>query len=246
MMAAPPASDSEVPKKSALWMFANIWFEPGRVFEQVARAPRWWIPLLILSIATVAYLAAFSTQVGWDTFIRREMDNNPRLENLSSEQRAQIISTQAKFASIAGYVGAPVGIVGNACIIAAVLILIFKYLLDAPCGFGQALGVVSWSMLPGLLKVGAAILMVYLQSPQDFDLKNPVGVNIGYYLSSGSPAWVRSLLSSLDLFALWNLLLVATGMSVVARKPWGSALVAILIPWGLYVVITTGGAALFG
>ena len=246
MMAAPPASDPEVPKKSALWMFANIWFEPGRVFEQVARAPRWWIPLLILSIATVAYLAAFSTHVGWDTFIRREMDNNPRLENLSAEQREQIVSTQVKVASIAGYVGIPVALVANACIIAAVLILIFKYLLDAPCGFGQALGVASWSMLPGLLNVGAAILMVYMQSPQDFDFKNPVGVNIGYYLSSESPAWMRSLLSSIDLFSFWNLLLITTGMSVVARKPWGSALVGILIPWGLYVALKTAWAALFG
>lgn len=246
MTAATPASGPEVPQKSALWMLANIWFEPGRVFEQVARAPRWWIPLLILTLATVAYLAAFSTQVGWDTYLRREFESNPRLEGLSSEQREQMMGTQVKIASIAGYVGAPVGMMANACIVAAVLILIFRYLLDAPCGFGQTLGVVSWSMLPGLLKVGAAILMMYLQSPQDFDLKNPVGVNIGYYLSSESPAWMRSLLSSLDLFSLWNLLLVATGMSVAARKPWGSALVAILIPWGLYVVITTGWAALLG
>lgn len=246
MTAAAPAFDPKVPKKSALWMLANIWFEPGRVFEQVARAPRWWIPLLILSIATLAYLAAFSTQVGWDTFIRHEMDNNPRLENLSSEQREGIVRTQGKVASIAGYVGAPIGMVANACIVAALLILIFKYLLDAPCGFGQTLGVVSWSMLPGLLHFGAATLMVYLQSPQDFDLKNPVGVNIGYYLGSESPAWMRSLLSSIDLFSFWNLLLITTGMSVVARKPWGSALVGILIPWGLYVALKTAWAALFG
>jgi hypothetical protein len=246
MSVAAAAPDPATPNKSALWMFANIWFEPGRVFEQVVTAPRWWVPLLLLSVATVVYMAAFSTQIGWDTFMRNELDSNPRLENLSVDQREQIIRTQVKFAAIAGYAGAPIGMIASACIIGAVFVLILRYMLDAPCGFGQTLGVVAWSMVPGLLNIGAAILMVYMQSPQDFDLKNPVGVNIGYYLSKESPAWMRSLLSSIDFFSLWNILLLATGMSILARKPWASSLVAVLIPWGVYVALKTGWAAIFG
>lgn len=242
---APGPAALSNPNKSTLWMLGNIWFEPGRVFHQVVHTPRWWAPLLILSLTAVAYMAVFTSHVGWETFMHREIDNNPRLENLSSEQREQIIATQVKFASIAGFVGVPVGFLANACIIGAVLILIFKYLLDAPCSFGQTLGVVSWSMMPNLLNIGAAVLMVFLQAPQDFDLKNPVGVNIGYYMGHDTSAWLRSLLSSIDFFSLWSILLLATGMSIVARKSWGSALTAVLVPWALYVVIKTAGAAIF-
>jgi hypothetical protein len=124
--------------------------------------------------------------------------------------------------------------------------LVFKYLLDGPCAFSQALGVVSWSMVPGLLNSLAALAVMLTLPAAEFDLKNPVGVNLGYYLGPESSAWMKSLLSSIDFFSIWTILLLATGMSVITRKSWGSSLGAILIPWGFYVVIKTAFAAVFG
>ncbi|MEP7362159.1 MAG: YIP1 family protein, partial [Acidobacteriota bacterium] len=127
-----------------------------------------------------------------------------------------------------------------------VLMLVFKYLLDGPCAFPQALGVVSWSMLPGILNSLAALAVMLALPAAEFDLKNPVGINLGYYLGPDSAAWIKSLLTSIDFFSLWTILLLATGMSVITRKSWGSALGAVLIPWGFYVVIKTAFAAVFG
>ena len=241
-----PAIDPAVPNKSSLWMLANIWFEPGRVFGQVARTPRWWVPLAILTVAVLSYMALFSSRVGWETFMRHEMESNPRFDSMPLEQREQVIAMQMKVVPIFGYVGTATGLSATAAIISAVLLIVFRYMLGAPCGFGQAMGVVSWSMLPGLLNTCAAILVMMLLPAAEFDLKNPVGVNPGYYLGAGSSAWMKSLLTSFDLFSIWTILLLATGMSIITRKSWGSSLSAVLIPWALYVMVKTGFAALFG
>ena len=246
MSTAAPTVDPAVPNKSSAWMLASIWFEPARVFEQVARTPRWWIPLAILTVAALVYLTAFSKHVGWETFMRHELESNSRFESMSVEQREQVIAMQLRVAPIFGYVGTLTGISAAAAIIAAVLMLVFKYLLDAPSTFSQAFGVVSWSMLPTLLNTCAALAVMFMVPTPEFDLKNPVGTNIGYYLGADSAAWLKSLLTSIDFFSIWTMLLLATGMSVITRKSWGTSLGAILIPWGFYVVIKTAFAAVFG
>ncbi len=246
MSTTAPALDPAPPGHGALWMLANIWFEPARVFEQVARTPRWWIPLLLVTVAAMAFMGVFTSHVGWETFMRHELEANARFDSMTPEQREQVISMQMKFAPIMGFVGVPTSIATSAIVIATVLLLVFKYLLDAACRFSQALGVVSWSMLPGLLNTAAAAAIMFALPAAEFDLKNPVGVNLGYYLGPESSAWMKSLLTSIDFFSIWTILLLATGMSVITRKGWGASLGAILIPWGFYVVIKTAFAAVFG
>ena len=60
-----------------------------------------------------------------------------------------------------------------------------------------------------------------------------------------SPKFVYSLASSLDLFTIWILLLVATGLKAAAGKKlsFGGALFAVMLPWA---VIILGKAALAG
>ena len=60
----------------------------------------------------------------------------------------------------------------------------------------------------------------------------------------GAPAGVfMSLATSLDLFSIWLILLLAVGFSAAQPRKltFGKALAGVLIPWGIYVV---GKAAL--
>jgi hypothetical protein len=153
---------------------------------------------------------------------------------------------QVKIASVMGHVAPVVSIPVGQMIIAGVLLFVFKTLLDTRARFAQVLGVVSWASLPGLLSIAAAISVMYLKSdPADFNLDNPVGFNIGFYLAEGTPTWLRSIASSIDLFTLWTIGLLATGMSIVTGKPWKTALSGILVPWALWIVLKALWAAMF-
>ncbi|MFQ5928027.1 MAG: hypothetical protein ACE5MH_11415, partial [Terriglobia bacterium] len=58
---------------------------------------------------------------------------------------------------------------------------------------------------------------------------------------STTPAWLVSLGSSLDLFSVWSLLLLATGFSVAARKiSWSKACTWVVVTWVVWLVVKTG------
>src|ERR1022692_1608204 len=60
--------------------------------------------------------------------------------------------------------------------------------------------------------------------------------------------WILySLASSFDLFSFWTILLLAVGISVAARKfALSKALVAVVLPWGVLVVVKAAWTNLFG
>ena len=50
---------------------------------------------------------------------------------------------------------------------------------------------------------------------------------------------------AIDLFAFWLIWLLAAGFGVLIRKPTGSALWGVVIPWLIVVLIAVGWAAIF-
>jgi hypothetical protein len=241
------AAPAKLPERQGLLsVFVNVFVEPRAAFQQVAVAPRWWFPMALIIVATFVYMSLFSTRIGWDNFIRQQVERNERMQEMPADQRERAIEMQMKFVPIWGMVGPPVFISVGMAVTAGVLVFVFRTLLDGSVRFGQALGVVAWSSVPGLLSTAAALAVMLLKNPADFDLANPVGFNIGFYLPEGTSAWIVSLGNSIDLFSFWTILLLATGMAVVTRKSWGTALGGILLPWAIYLVCKVGWSAMFG
>lgn len=242
--AAAPARSPE--RQGLLSTLINVFVEPRAAFEQVALAPRWWFPVLLIVLATLGYMTVFSNRVGWDTFIRNQVERNERMQEMPADQRERAIEMQMKFAPVMGTVGPVIFIPAGMAIIAGVLLFVFRTLMDGSMKYTQTLGVVAWASLPGLLATAAALAVMLLKSPADFDLANPVGFNIGFYLPEATSRWIVSLAGSFDLFTMWTITLMSTGMAVLSRKTWGAALGGILLPWALYVVCKVGWVAMFG
>ena len=90
-------------------------------------------------------------------------------------------------------------------------------------------------------------LLLFIKDPAEFDVKNPAGFNIAFYLDPhAAPAWLVSLGSSIDVFSIWVILLLATGMAAVSRKSWKSSLLAVVAPWAVYVIGKVLWAAIAG
>ena len=74
----------------------GIFWEPRPVFENLAQRPRFWVPLLILTAFAVVYMATFSRVVGWETMFRQQFASNPRMEQMTPEQRDQALQMTTK------------------------------------------------------------------------------------------------------------------------------------------------------
>jgi hypothetical protein len=73
-----------------------------------------------------------------------------------------------------------------------------------------------------------------------------VASNPGAILASDAPKWLVALLSSIDLFAIWNIALIGLGFSVTNPKKlsFGKAFSVAFVLWLFYVAVKVGAIAL--
>jgi hypothetical protein len=225
----------------------NVFVDPKPAFADIAARPNWWVPMILVMVCVLAYMLAFSSHVGWEHYLRQQFEQSSKAQTMSPEDREHAIEMQVKFGGPIGTVMAVAAQPVVMLVIAGALLLVFNFLLGAAVRFRQALAVAAYAALPGVLAMAGGVLVMFLKDPTDFDLKNPAGYNLGFYLDPHTvPAWVVSLATSIDVFAFWGILLLATGMAAVTRKRWTTALTGVLIPWGVFVVVKVALAAVFG
>jgi hypothetical protein len=223
---------------------ANVFVSPGAAFADVARRPSWWVPIVLGVVASVIYISAYSSRVGWDQLIRQQLEQNSRMQNASGAQREQAIQLAERIAPITSYVGAVVGPFVMVFIVAVVFMFLFDNIMGADIGLKRMMGIVSYAQLPRLIVTALSMLVMYLKPPADFDIRNPLVFNIGALIPLDAPQWQRTLGGSFDVFTFWILGLTALGISVAARRmKFGKALGGVLFPWALWVILITGYTA---
>lgn len=222
--------------------WVGILFDPKATFPDIVARPRWWVPLIVLVVIVVSITFSYSERVGWEGFMRQQIESNPRTQQLSVEQKEQIIQQQVRLAPIFGYVFGVLGWPVIVLVVAGVFLFVFNVLLGTQLAFRQVLGITSYSMLPQAVAGVLALVLLFIKDAADYDLQNPVASNIGAFLDPNTaPAWLVSLGSSIDIFAFWSLLLLATGLAAAARKlPWSKALTWVVTPWLLWLVVKVG------
>ena len=222
--------------------------DPTRAFADIATGPRWWVPLTLLAILALAFTMAFTQHVGWERFMNQTFDSNPKTQAMPAEQRAAAIEKGAKIAPIFGYVGAIVGTPVYALLVALGLMLVFNLTMSAQLRFAQAFGMTSYALLPGVISTGLAILVMFLKNPDDFNLRNPLVFNAGAFLDpQATPKWLLSLASSIDLFNLWTVLLLALAFGAIARKlSFRQALTGVASAWLVVILVKSAWAGLMG
>jgi hypothetical protein len=230
----------------------GVLWEPKPAFQDLAARPRWWVPIILLTVLSVAYLSMFARVVGWEDYIRQQInkqaETNPQLAALSAEQREQALGTSMVIAKYAGSVGAVAGTLILCLVVAAVMLGLMNWLGGAGINFKQSFSITSYSMLPGVISTLLAMVVMALKNPADFDLQNPLPANLGAFLSTQTtPKWLHALAGSIDLFSIWIILLMALGFSIAARRmSYGKALTLVLLPWIVVLLIKMGYAALLG
>ena len=243
-----PAPEAPAPGKGEFARLAGVLTDPKVAFADIVVHPRWWVPLALVVVLAIVYMATYSRHVGWEGYMRHTIETSSRTQNLPVEQRERIIEQQTRLAPVFGYVMAAVGMPIVALVTAAVLLFVFKLMLDAQLTFRQVFAVTCYSFLTGVLSVALSILVMFLKNPEDFNLQDPLGAHLGSLLDpEAAPKWLAALASSFDLFTLWTMLLLATGLSVAARKlSWGKSLAGVVAPWVVWVAVKVGWRAIFG
>ena len=152
-----------------------------------------------------------------------------------------------KFAGVSGFVGPAVAVPVVMVITAGVLMLMMNSVMGGQTTYKQSLAVVAYASLTGLVSGVLSIIVLYIKSPDDFDIRNPLAFNGGAFVSADAPKWVTALASSFDLFTFWTIALMAVGYAATTRKlTWGKAFTGIVVMWAVWVLCKVGYYSVMG
>lgn len=157
---------------------------------------------------------------------------------MDPERREQILQQQLRIVPYTAYAGSVLGTAILALIFGGIFLFVFNVLLGGELRFGQTFSISCYALLPLGLKGVLTVVIMFLKDPADFDIQNPVASNSGAFLDPDTvPAWLVSVGTSLDVFNVWIVLLLATGFAAAARKiTWSKSLTWVLLTWGIYLL----------
>jgi hypothetical protein len=253
MSAAPvlPTSSAPAPEAPPLSEGArivNTFIAPSKTFTDLKRNASWWAPWIILSIVSVLFMYTISRQVGFEQVSRNQIAHSSRAEQfdrLPPEQQARQLQISSKFIAVLGY-GNPALVLLFLLIETVVLWATFKVAASAETSFKTAYAIVMYAALPGVIGAILAIISLFAGvSPEAFDINNPAGTNLAYYLDPETTGrFVRGMASAVDVFTWWSIVLIGIGFACTSKVKRSTAIAIVAVWFVLFKLLTSGLAAL--
>ena len=245
--AVSPAAPEPQPQMSAISRVFGVLFSPQKTFEDIVRKPGWVLPIVLLTILSIAVSFGLNQRMNWREFMSQQIEKSPQGAQLSTEQKEQRIEAGAKFAPISTYVFGTLGPLLIALIMALVMWGAYSLLGGASTNFSTAMAITAHAFMTGLISSPLFLLVIFLKAPGTIDLDNPVATNLAAFLPDDSAKWLVALLKSFDVFTFWTLILIAIGFAVTSpKKLKGSKpYVVAFSVWAAYVVCRVGFAFAF-
>ena len=241
-----PPSDSPA-HLSEMSRVTGVFASPKSAFTDIVAHPKWYVPMIIIFIVSMGFVTALNQRIGFERIIQQQMDQNPRTQNMPADQRAQAAKLGLTVGRSLAFVGAAIGPVISVLVVGGVMMFIANSMLGCHLRYSQMCAIAAYAFLTTVISTVLTTIVMFIRSPDDFDIKNPLAFNLGAFLSDSTPKWLHSLATSLDVFSLWTIALIAIGIMVSTRKlTFGKAFVAVLIPWAILIFGKAGLAAFSG
>lgn len=194
----------------------NVFVAPAKTFNDLKRNPRWWVPWLLLAVASLAFIVVVDQKVGFEQVARNIVVNSSRaeqVEQLPPDQRAQRYQSIARFSRTLAY-ASPVTALIIYLIVAAILMGTFRFGAGAEIGYKTSLAIVLYASLPFVISALLGILSLLAGiNPEGFNLNNPVASNPAYFMDMAGNKFFYTLASALDVFTIWCIVLMAIGFA---------------------------------
>lgn len=202
---------------------------------------------MIMILVSLGFSYAVQQKITWEKVFENNLHQSPsreeQFEKAPADQQATQRAFAAKFTGIVAYCY-PVIILIFAAIFSLLVWVTANFGFGGTSKFGQVFAVNMYANLVMNLKYLLAIVALFAGlAPDSFLLQNPVGTNIGYYLSTDAPKWLAALCQHLDLFEIWSVILTTIGVSIVANVSRGKAAAAVVGWWLIFVLVGVGVAA---
>jgi hypothetical protein len=239
--------EPQQPSISAIGRVIGVFFSPKPTFADIARKPSWVAPILIVTIFSLGVCYFMTQKIDWAGYMRTKAEKSSRFADLSEEQKQRQIAVQTKFVVPSTYVFGLLGPVVIALVLGGVYLGAFNLFAGAGVKFKQAFAIVSHGLIPGVI---AAVLTMITLAIKPFGQATPetmLASHLGAILGPDAPPWELSLLSSFDIFWIWQIVLFGIGYAAVNPKKLttGKSIGIVAGVWLAWVVLKVGASFIF-
>lgn len=232
----------------------GVYFSPGETFQDIGRAPAIVLPIIVLVLLTIGVVFVVSQRISFEKVAIQRIDDGVAEGKISAEQAEQQKEGMKKFAPI--FKLAIPFIAGIFVIVAALAIAglakLFSSMMGVDNKFLPLFGVTLYTMLAvSLVSSILLIILLYLKPADEIDPNNPMGSNLAALLSMAGmtslPKFLKGLLTYVDVFYIWKVILLGIGYAAVSRKlKTSTAIVYASVGALIFALIGAAWTALFG
>lgn len=231
-------------RKNSFQRLAGVLFAPADTFEDIARKPDFVVPLIV--IVLISYVTTFMIvpRMDWDAVTAQQYEAmKARNPNVSEADMARI----AKFTKAIGTVTAfvmPVLQIAWFVIVAGILLLAVR-LFGGEGTFGQAFSTTLYAWMPLVINgILVAIVGATRAKIDPTTMAAMVKSNLGFLVDIKEQPVLFSLLSSIDIFSIWTIVLLIIGFAILSRSPKLRTAFIVIALWFAAVLVKLGFAAL--
>ncbi|HEX6574944.1 MAG TPA: YIP1 family protein [Gemmatimonadaceae bacterium] len=223
------ATANQSPSSAGIWEdFVDIFTNPSAVFDR-RREGKFGLALVALMV--ISAILFFALHNGIAPIMDAEMAKQAaamaaKNPNITPDQIAAQQGMMEKFAVVGYVLFMPIGIV-----ITAILLWLASRLVSASVAFGAAMMIATYSQFPRVIEMIVNALQGLMLAPESITGRYSVQIGPARFLDASANPFLLTLLGGLDLFTIWVIVLLAIGLSVVARVPRSQAAIAAIGVW---------------
>jgi hypothetical protein len=226
-----PAGVTRAPKSLASRFFGII-TEPRATYESVVAHPKWFGMLALTTILMIVLIGGFlMTKVGQDAWL--DAATNSPLRGPVTDQQYQAME---KMSGYVGYITAASMLVMVplvSIIISGILFAVFNAALGGDATFKQIFAVVVHAGPIGVLSSLFTVPLNYLRGTM------ASSTNLGVLAQSmlDDSSFLAHLLGMIDIFIVWQLVVLAIGLAVLYRRRTQPIATTLLVLYAVIAVI---------
>lgn len=239
----------EQPQMSEMATLGNIFFEPGRTFEDLRRKPRFIAATLVMAVLISAFSFGLYYKVGdekMQDFIAAEVDKSST--SMSSEERASGIRVGMIIATVIRYILPIIIILG--LLLGGLVYWLASKAFGGSGGFLHALSTWVYASFPPTIvaMIGNFVALAF-KNVDDIDIASTQSAggllpsSLAALVDAKTMPLIAAPLSMFDLFMIWGWALAIIGLQKTMRLSSGSAWAITLILATLHLLSKLIGAA---
>ncbi|WP_373060163.1 YIP1 family protein [Gemmatimonas sp.] len=230
------------PKGSVFEDVLEVLWAPAKVFDR-SRAKGVGMYIVVLTAITLVIVLATKGLI--QPYIDANFDL--QMQQMAAKGKpmpAEAVAAAQNFAGY-GFIAAGVLLIPLGAVLTGLLVWIGGKVASARFTYGQAMLIATLASVPRVLGFVATAVQGAIADPQSIRSFSDAALGAARFVdpTSASPA-LMALLANLDVFNIWQLVIMAVGISVIGRVERSAGFVGALVAWGVGVALTVVPALL--